>query len=189
MLANTAGHMWRSRIRAALSGSDMETSFMSEHVTMSRVKPPIASRPASSSRRTRIVPIAATRKVKCLSSPADTHFVVYMNAKDPSPSQELHSRGALAPVFAEPNKYDATTHLVGQSTFTLTDDRGTGEASCLPGASRDGRRREAALDDCVASLPQHLREARRRMAFRRAPAPCRLDRRTRTLMTTRKRTI
>jgi hypothetical protein len=25
----------------------------------------------------------------------DTHFVVFMNAKDPAPSQELHSREAL----------------------------------------------------------------------------------------------
>jgi SnoaL-like domain len=63
---------------------------------------------------------------------ADTHFVVYMNAKDPTPSQELHSREALAPVFDELNKYDATTHFVGQSTiFTLASDRGTGEAYCL----------------------------------------------------------
>jgi hypothetical protein len=55
-----------------------------------------------------------------------------MNAKDPTPSQELHSREALAPVFAELNQYEATTHFVGQSTiFTLTDDRGTGEAYCL----------------------------------------------------------
>jgi hypothetical protein len=55
-----------------------------------------------------------------------------MNAKDPMPSQELRSREALAPVFAELNKYDATTHFVAQSTiFTLTDDRGTGEAYCL----------------------------------------------------------
>ena len=62
----------------------------------------------------------------------DTHFVVYMNAKDPRPSQELHSREALAPVFAELNKYDATTHFVGQSTiFTLSTDRGTGETYCL----------------------------------------------------------
>jgi hypothetical protein len=62
----------------------------------------------------------------------DTHFVVYMNAKDPTPSQELRSREALAPVFANLNQYDATTHFVGQSTiFTLTDDRGTGEAYCL----------------------------------------------------------
>src|ERR1700693_2742909 len=62
----------------------------------------------------------------------DTHFVVYMNAKDPTPSQELHSREALAPVFAALNKYEATTHFVGQSTiFTLTKDRVTGEAYCL----------------------------------------------------------
>jgi hypothetical protein len=63
---------------------------------------------------------------------AGTHFVVYMNAKDPTPTQELHSREALAPVFAELNKYDATTHFVGQSTiFTMTADRATGEAYCL----------------------------------------------------------
>jgi ketosteroid isomerase-like protein len=62
----------------------------------------------------------------------DTHFVVFMNAKGPTPSQELHSREALAPVFADLNKYDATTHFVGQSTiFTLTSDRATGEAYCL----------------------------------------------------------
>jgi len=62
----------------------------------------------------------------------DTYFVVYMNAKDPTPSQEPHSREALAPVFAELNKYDATTHFVGQSTiFSLTADRATGEAYCL----------------------------------------------------------
>ena len=63
---------------------------------------------------------------------ADTHFVVFMNAKDPKPSMELHSREALAPVFADLNKYDATTHFVGQSTiFTLTADQATGEAFCL----------------------------------------------------------
>ena len=62
----------------------------------------------------------------------DTHFVVYMDAKNPMASQELHSREALAPVFADLNKYDATTHFVGQSTiFTLTGDRATGEAYCL----------------------------------------------------------
>ena len=63
---------------------------------------------------------------------ADTHFVVFMDAKNPAPSQELHSRDALAPVFADLNKYEATTHFVGQSTiFTLTPDRATGEAYCL----------------------------------------------------------
>src|SRR6201993_5588745 len=34
----------------------------------------------------------------------DAHFVVYMNAKDSTPSQDLHSREALAPVFADLNK-------------------------------------------------------------------------------------
>ena len=63
---------------------------------------------------------------------ANTHFVVYMKAKDPTPSQELHSREALAPVFAALNQYDATTHFVGQSTIlSLSDDRATGEAYCL----------------------------------------------------------
>ena len=63
---------------------------------------------------------------------ADTHFGVFMNARDPKPSMELHSREALAPVFADLNKYDATMHFVGQSTiFTLTDDRATGEAYCI----------------------------------------------------------
>ncbi len=62
----------------------------------------------------------------------NTHFVVYMNSKDPKPSQELHSREALASVFADLNKYAVTMHFVGQSTIlSLTDDRGTGEAYCL----------------------------------------------------------
>ena len=62
----------------------------------------------------------------------DTHFVVYMDAKARKPSQELHSREALAPVFADLNKYAATMHFVGQSTIVnLTTDRATGEAYCM----------------------------------------------------------
>src|ERR1700729_2968338 len=75
---------------------------------------------------------------------ADTHFVVYMNAKDPTPAMDLHSREALAPVFADLNKYDATTHFVGQSTIlTLTAGRATGEAYCLAHhiTVGDGKRR------------------------------------------------
>jgi SnoaL-like domain len=63
---------------------------------------------------------------------ADTHFAVYMQAQDPTPSQELHSREALAAVFADLNKYAATMHFVGQSTIlTLTGKRATGEAYTL----------------------------------------------------------
>ena len=64
---------------------------------------------------------------------SDTHFVVYRNAKDLKPSQELHSRDELAPVFADLNKYAATMHLLGQTTvLTLSSDRGTGETYCMP---------------------------------------------------------
>ena len=63
---------------------------------------------------------------------SDTHFVVYMDAKNPTPSMDLRSRESLAPVFADLNKYNATTHFVGQTTIlTLTKDRATGEAYCL----------------------------------------------------------
>ena len=62
----------------------------------------------------------------------NTHFVVYMDARAPEPSQELHSREALAPVFADLNKYAATMHVVGQSTIlNLKVDRATGEAYCM----------------------------------------------------------
>jgi ketosteroid isomerase-like protein len=62
----------------------------------------------------------------------DTHFVVYMDAKNPTPSQELHSREALAPVFADLNKYQATMHFVGQSTIlSLSNNHATGLAYCV----------------------------------------------------------
>ena len=61
----------------------------------------------------------------------DTHFVM-RNAKDPRPSQELHSRKALAPIFADLNKYDSTTHFIGQSAIhSLTAESATGETHCL----------------------------------------------------------
>lgn len=63
----------------------------------------------------------------------DTHFVVYMDAKDPKPAMDLHSREELAPVFADLNKYAATMHFLGQTTIlTLTRDRATGETYCMP---------------------------------------------------------
>jgi hypothetical protein len=77
----------------------------------------------------------------------DTHFVVHMDAKDPTPSQELHSRESLAPVFDNLNKYAATTHFVGQSTiFSLTGDRAKGEAYCLAHHVKvDGEKRSMML--------------------------------------------
>jgi hypothetical protein len=74
----------------------------------------------------------------------DAHFVVYMDATDPKPSMELHSREELAPVFADLNMYAATMHFLGQTTIlTLFRDRGTGETYCMPHhlTIKDGNRR------------------------------------------------
>ena len=63
---------------------------------------------------------------------ADTRFLVFMDAKDPKPSQALTSREALAPVFDALNQYRATMHFLGQSTITaLSAGRATGETYCL----------------------------------------------------------
>jgi hypothetical protein len=61
----------------------------------------------------------------------DTHFVVYMDGEGTDPSQELNGREALTPVFADLNRYEATTHFNGQSTIALDGDRATGESYCL----------------------------------------------------------
>jgi len=86
---------------------------------------------------------------------ADTHFVVYMNAKDPKPSQELNSREALAPVFADLNKYAATMHFLGQSTIlTQTNDRATGETYCMPHhLSVDGNKRRLMIAALLIMTP------------------------------------
>ena len=61
----------------------------------------------------------------------DTHFVVYMDARNAEPTQDLNGREALAPVFDALNAYVATMHLNGQSTVELDGDRATGESYCL----------------------------------------------------------
>jgi SnoaL-like domain len=75
---------------------------------------------------------------------ADARLAVFMNAKDRKPTWELRSRDALAPVFEDLSKYDATTHFVGQSTIlSLTDDKGIGETYCLAHhvTAAEGKRR------------------------------------------------
>jgi hypothetical protein len=56
---------------------------------------------------------------------------VYVDARDPEPTQDLHGRQALAPVFDALNAYVATTHFNGQSTVELDRERATGENYCL----------------------------------------------------------
>lgn len=61
----------------------------------------------------------------------DTRFLVFMDARAAAPTQELHGRDSLAPVFDNLNTYDATTHFNGQSTVVLDGDRATGESYCI----------------------------------------------------------
>jgi hypothetical protein len=62
---------------------------------------------------------------------SDTHFVVYMDSKSKTPSQELHGRESLAPVFENLNIYEATTHFNGQCTIKLDGALATGVSYCL----------------------------------------------------------
>jgi hypothetical protein len=61
----------------------------------------------------------------------DTHFVVYMDGQGTEPTQVLDGREALAPVFDDLNRYQATQHFNGQSTVWLDGDRATGESYCI----------------------------------------------------------
>jgi ketosteroid isomerase-like protein len=62
---------------------------------------------------------------------ADTHFVVYMDARSSEPNMDLHSRAELAPVFDDLNRYTATTHFNGQSTVAISGAAATGQSYCL----------------------------------------------------------
>jgi hypothetical protein len=45
----------------------------------------------------------------------DTRFLVFYDLTSGEPSQELHGRESLAPVFDELNQYAATMHLTGRA--------------------------------------------------------------------------
>ena len=61
----------------------------------------------------------------------DTHFVVYLNGEGTDPTDDLHGREQLTPVFAALNQYEVTMHFNGQSTVTLDGDRATGDTYCI----------------------------------------------------------
>jgi hypothetical protein len=61
----------------------------------------------------------------------DTRFLVFMDATAAEPTQELHGRESLAPVFDNLNTYAVTMHFNGQSTVILDGDRASGEGYCL----------------------------------------------------------
>ena len=74
----------------------------------------------------------------------DTHFVVYMDGEGTDPTQDLHGREALTPVFAALNQYEVTMHFNGQSTVSLNGDHATGDTYCIAHHvfSADGERRD-----------------------------------------------
>jgi SnoaL-like domain len=123
---------WINEVGVPIAGIDSRRLLLGKHLTISPNE--AADRLALRELVEAYAHCADRRDAKGQMSlfTTDTHFVVYMNAKDPTPTQELRSREALAPVFADLNKYSATMHFVGQSTIlTLTGNRGTGETYCL----------------------------------------------------------
>ena len=59
---------------------------------------------------------------------ADSRFAVYMDGPGTEPSYVLEGREALAPVFDDLNRYEATMHFNGQSTVTIDGDRANGDS-------------------------------------------------------------
>jgi ketosteroid isomerase-like protein len=73
----------------------------------------------------------------------DTRFLVFYDLASEEPSQALHGRESLAPVFDDLNQYVATMHFNGQSTVSLDGDQATGESYCLAhhlSVAEDGQR-------------------------------------------------
>ena len=62
---------------------------------------------------------------------ADAEFLVYMDSRNPKPSQEIRGREALRPVFENLRTYEATTHFNGQSTVIWDQDAAEGISYCL----------------------------------------------------------
>ena len=94
----------------------------------------------------------------------DTHFVVFMDAKSEKPSMEFNRREDLAPVFDELNKYETTTHFIGQCTIVLDGERATGETYCIAHhvLSSQGK---TDFVYCFSSLLRYLCKSRGKMAF------------------------
>jgi hypothetical protein len=72
----------------------------------------------------------------------DTRFLVFMDSRDPNPSQTIVGRVNLKPVFDNLRQYEATTHFNGQSTVVLSGMSPQARAIASPTTSR--RRKRAA---------------------------------------------
>ena len=74
---------------------------------------------------------------------SDTHVVVYMQGERSVPTDDLHGRESLTPVFENLNTYEVTMHFNGQSTVAIEGDRATGYTYCIAHHvySEDGARK------------------------------------------------
>ena len=106
----------------------------------------------------------------------DTRFLVFYDLTSEEPSQELHGRESLAPVFDDLNQYAATMHFNGQSTISLDGDRATGESYCLAHHLTVTERRPAHADGRVHPVSRSVHQAGRPVALCRAAADGQLDR-------------
>jgi hypothetical protein len=59
---------------------------------------------------------------------ADARFAVFLDGQGTEPTYVLEGREALAPMFAELDRYDVTTHVNGQSNVRIDGDRASGES-------------------------------------------------------------
>ena len=59
---------------------------------------------------------------------ADARFAVYMQGEGSEATYVLEGREALTPVFADLNRYEATTHFNGQSTVDLDGEHASAES-------------------------------------------------------------
>lgn len=60
----------------------------------------------------------------------DTLFEVFMDAKNPTPTQVVQGREGLFPVFDNLNSYPVTMHFNGQSRVEIDGDSATGLTYC-----------------------------------------------------------
>ncbi|TVY00710.1 nuclear transport factor 2 family protein [Cohnella terricola] len=61
----------------------------------------------------------------------DTLFRVFMDESQTEPSQTVHNRNDLAPIFDNLNIYTSTMHFNGQSKITLSGNTATGITYCF----------------------------------------------------------
>jgi membrane-associated phospholipid phosphatase len=84
----------------------------------------------------------------------DTRFAVFMDGEGTEPTYVLDGREALTSVFADLNRYEATTHFNGQSTVAIVGDAATGVSYTIAHHlyTEDGERKMM-----IASLRYHDR--------------------------------